>query len=263
MIPRSIAPYVQEMIGKYPIITLTGPRQGGKTTLLKSLFPKFSYVSLEVPSMREQVVENPMALFAQFGHKLIIDEIQRVPDLLSYLQEIVDNDPEASFVISGSHNLLMLESVSQTLAGRTAIFYLLPFSMEELSSPTQRYEDWIFNGFYPRIYDKKIPPFRFYQDYIDTYVQRDVRQIKNLGNLNLFNRFLGLCAGYIGQTVNYSNMSNSLGVSVNTIISWLSILEASYILFQLSPYFKILTNELLNRPNCTFMTQDWPVPFSA
>ena len=252
MIPRSITPYLREMIGKYPVITLTGPRQGGKTTLLKKIFPDMPFVSLEVPSLREKVQENPLGLFTQYGNKLVIDEIQRVPLLLSYIQDIVDNDPEAFFVVSGSHNLLMLENVSQTLAGRTAIFYLLPFSIQELQLPNNRYEDWIFNGFYPRIYASKLPPSRFYQDYIDTYVQRDVRQIKSIGNLNLFNRFLGLCAGHIGQTVNYSNMANSIGVSVNTVISWLSVLEASYVLFQLNPYFRNFNKRVVKAPKLYF-----------
>lgn len=237
---------------KVPCSHPYGASAGGKTTLLKNLFPDFPYVSLELPHLREQFTENPIGLFATYGNKLIIDEIQRVPTLLSYLQEIVDSDPEAYFVISGSHNLLMLESVSQSLAGRTALFYLLPFSMKELQISGLRYEEWIFKGFYPRIYDRDIPPFRFYQDYIDTYVQRDVRLIKNVGNLGLFNRFLGLCASYIGQTVNYSNMANSIGVSVNTIISWLSILETSYILFQLPPYFRNFNKRITKAPKLYF-----------
>lgn len=238
MIARQITPAIQELLHKYPVITLTGPRQSGKTTLLKTLFPDFPYVSLEPPDVQQQVLSNPRGLFAREGHRLIIDEVQRVPDLLSYIQTIVDEDREACFILSDSHNLLMLESVSQSLAGRTALFYLLPFSLSELPPSSNSYASWIVQGFYPRIYDRNIPAPRFYQDYIDTYVQRDVRQIKNIGNLNVFIRFLGICAGYIGQSLNYSNMANDIGVSVNTVISWISILETSFIAYRLPPYYQ-------------------------
>ncbi|MCL4131950.1 UNVERIFIED_CONTAM: hypothetical protein GTU68_044042 [Idotea baltica] len=145
-----------------------------------------------------------------------------------------------------------MENISQSLAGRTALFYLLPFSLSELNIPNKPFEYWIFNGFYPRIYDREIPPARFYPDYLETYVQRDIRQIKNLGNLNLFHRFLGVCAGYIGQTVNYSNMAKSIGVSVNTVRSWLSILETSFILYQLPPYFRNFNKRVTKSPKLYF-----------
>lgn len=238
MIDRLIRVPIQELIGKYPVLTITGPRQGGKTTLIKNLFPNLPYISLETPDVRSQVMANPRELFVQHGHQLIIDEVQQVPSVLSYIQTIVDEDKAANFILSGSHNLLMLESISQSLAGRTALFYLLPFSLSELDQPGQSYESWIFKGFYPRIYDKGIPPARFYQDYLETYVQRDVRQIQNVGNLNLFTRFLGVCAAHIGQAINHSNVANSVGISVNTVKSWLSILETSYILYQLPPYYR-------------------------
>lgn len=238
MIARNIAPAITALLGKYPVFTITGPRQGGKTTLIKSLFPDWPYFSLETPDLREQIQLNPKELFARAGHKLVIDEVQRVPELLSYIQTIVDEDREACFILSGSQNLLMLENISQSLAGRSALFYLLPFSLSELGQQPLPYEQWIFQGFYPRIYDRDIAPTRFYPDYIETYVQRDVRQIKNIGNLNLFHRFLGVCAGYIGQTVNYSNMANSIGVSINTVQNWLSVLETSFIIYQLNPYFR-------------------------
>lgn len=196
---------------------------------------------METPDIREQVLQNPRGLFAQFGHRLIIDEVQRTPDMLSYIQTIVDEDPTAEFVLSGSHNLLMLEQISQSLAGRSAIFYLLPFSFTELKSGnyfSEQYETLIFQGNYPRLYDRHLTPLQFYPNYIETYVQRDVRQIKNVGNLNLFTRFLAICAGHIGQTINYSNLANDAGVSVSTARSWLSILETSFILYQLNPYYR-------------------------
>ncbi|MEM6697095.1 MAG: DUF4143 domain-containing protein, partial [Bacteroidota bacterium] len=153
----------------------------------------------------------------------------------------VDEDAKAQFVLSGSHNMLMMEQVSQSLAGRSAIFYLLPFSIEELKTadiPINSYEMLIQKGSYPRIYDKDLPPNRFYADYLETYVQRDVRQIKNIGNLNFFQRFLSICAGHIGQTINYAQLANDTGVSVTTIHTWLSVLETSFVVYQLNPYYR-------------------------
>lgn len=241
IIKRQITASIQELLGKYPVITVTGPRQSGKTTLLKSLFPDWHYFSMETPDIREQVIENPRFLFKHYGHQIILDEVQRTPRILSYIQTIVDEDPEARFILSGSHNLLMLEQISQSLAGRTAIFYLLPFSLRELNHAEitrPKYEDWIFEGFYPRLFDKALKPSQFYPNYLETYVQRDVRQIRNIGNLNLFNRFLSICAGHIGQTINYSNLANLAGISVNTVHNWLSVLETSFIVYQLNPYFR-------------------------
>lgn len=253
MINREISSVITELLEKYPVLSVTGPRQGGKTTLLKSLFPEWPYVSLEAPDIREQIRLNPRELFARSGHRIVIDEVQRVPELLSYIQTIVDEDREACFILSGSQNLLMLEQVSQSLAGRTALFYLLPLSLSELKEEEEKdYEQWIFRGFYPRIYDRGIPPARFYADYIETYVQRDVRQIKNIGNLNLFYRFLGICAGYIGQLLNYSNMANSIGVSINTVQNWLSVLEASFIVYRLNPYHRNFNKRITKSPKLYF-----------
>ncbi|HMQ48448.1 MAG TPA: ATP-binding protein [Saprospiraceae bacterium] len=241
MIVRAISEAINGRVGKYPVITVTGPRQSGKTTLIKSLFPDWHYFSMETPDIRLEVQENPRGLFKKYGHRMIIDEVQRTPNILSYIQTIVDEDPQAQFILSGSHNLLMLEQISQSLAGRTTLFYLLPFSLSELKNggiTRARYEDWIYEGAYPRLYDRSLQPSQFYPDYLETYVQRDVRQIRNIGNLNLFIRFLSICAGYIGQQINYNNMANATGVSVQTIQSWLSVLETSYIIYQVSPYFR-------------------------
>ncbi len=255
MITRNLAEHIKAAQGKYPVVTVTGPRQGGKTTLIKSLFPDIPYFSMETPDLRQQVSENPRELFARHGHCMVLDEVQRTPEVLSYIQTIVDEDPNAFFVLSGSHNMLMMENVSQTLAGRTAIFYLLPFSMAELGTAgivADKYEELLFKGAYPRLYDKGLDPVGFYQSYIETYVQRDVRQIKNIGNLNLFSRFLAMCAGHIGQIVNYSTLANQVGVSVSTAQSWLSILETSFIVYQLNPYFRNFNKRIVKSPKLYF-----------
>jgi uncharacterized protein len=255
MIIRNIADSIKSVAGKYPVVTITGPRQGGKTTLIKSLFPDLPYFSMETPDVRLQVSENPRELFTRHGHRLVLDEVQRTPEVLSYIQTIVDEDPTAFFVLSGSHNMLMMENVSQTLAGRTAIFYLLPFSLAELDSAgitPAKYEELLFKGAYPRLYDKGLDPIGFYQSYIETYVQRDVRQVKNVGNLNLFSRFLSMCAGHIGQIVNYSSLANQVGISVNTAQNWLSILETSYIVYQLNPYFRNFNKRIVKSPKLYF-----------
>ncbi|MCB9283000.1 MAG: ATP-binding protein [Lewinellaceae bacterium] len=255
MINRHIASSILALRGKVPVFTITGPRQSGKTTLIKSLFPDLPYFSMETPDIREQVLQNPRELFRRYGHRMVLDEVQRTPDILSYIQTIVDEDREAFFILSGSHNLLMLENISQSLAGRTAIFYLLPFSASELQ-PVQSlpddYENLLFQGFYPRLYDRELTPFQFFPDYIDTYVQRDVRQIKNVGNLNLFTRFLSICAGHIGQVVNYSALANAAGVSHSTAQTWLSILETSFILYQLNPYFRNFNKRVTKSPKLYF-----------
>jgi predicted AAA+ superfamily ATPase len=255
MIERQIASSISGTLGKYPVLTVTGPRQSGKTTLLKSLFPDWHYVSMETPDIRQQVLQNPRGLFSRYGHRIVIDEVQRTPDLLSYIQTIVDEDPNASFVLSGSHNLLMLEHISQSLAGRTAIFYLLPLSLNELVNAdidVEKYEELIFRGFYPRIYDRQLRATEFYPNYLETYVQRDVRQIKNVGNLSLFNRFLSICAGHIGQTINYSNIANDTGVSVSTIQNWLSVLETSFIIYRLNPYYRNFNKRITKAPKLYF-----------
>lgn len=255
MINRQITASIKELLGKFPVLTITGPRQSGKTTLIKSLFPDWHYFSMETPDVRARVMENPRELFARFGHRMVLDEVQRTPDLLSYIQTIVDEDQDACFILSGSHNLLMLEQISQSLAGRSAIFYLFPLSLSELQSGgffSEKYEELIFQGCYPRIYDRHLTPTQFYPNYIDTYVQRDVRQIKNVGNLNLFTRFLSICAGHIGQSINYSSLANTTGISVTTAQSWISILETSFVLYQVNPYFRNFNKRIAKAPKLYF-----------
>jgi len=252
MIKRNIEAPIRRLQEKYQVLTVTGPRQSGKTTLVKALFPDLPYLSMETPDTLDQALSNPRELFARFGHRMILDEVHRAPVLLSYIQTIVDEDRQARFILTGSHNLLLMEKVSQSLAGRTAIFYLLPFSMAELQVESLDYESLIFKGFYPRLYDRELAPSDFFPLYIDTYVQRDARQVKNVGNLNLFSRFLSICAGHIGQTVNYSALANTAGITVETARSWLSILETSFITYQVIPYFRNFNKRISKTPKLYF-----------
>ena len=241
MITRQIEQHVRAEIGRYPVITITGPRQSGKTTLIKKIFSDFPYFSLENPDTQAEFMRDPRGMFDKHGHRIILDEVQRQPKLLSYIQGIVDEDRDACFVLSGSHNMLMMESVTQTLAGRVTIFYLQPLSYDEIrqeSGTTNDIYELMWQGGYPRLYDRNLRPERFYQAYIETYVQRDVRQIKNIGNLMVFTQFLGICASFIGQTINYSTLASAAGISQNTAISWMSVLETSFITYQLQPFYK-------------------------
>jgi predicted AAA+ superfamily ATPase len=258
MIRRKITDKFLQLSGKFPVITITGPRQSGKTTLVKSLFDSYSYVSLENPERRLMAKTDPQGFLNQFEEKLVIDEIQYVPELLSYIQEIVDNSGIAGqFILTGSQSLMMLDNVSQSLAGRTAILKLLPFSLSELYdskyfSNDFGYQYWIYNGLYPGIFDKNIDPKDFYPAYFETYIQRDVRQIQNIRDLDLFTNFVRLLAGRTGQILDFTSLSNDTGVSVNTIKGWLAVLQASHIIFQLQPYYKNLNKRMIKSPKIYF-----------
>ena len=255
MIRRELHSKLLEVSQYYPIITLTGPRQSGKTTLIKSTFTNLPYVLLEIPDIRERAQEDPKSFLEKYPKGAIFDEVQNVPELFSYLQGIVDEDNQVRFVVSGSQNFLLLEKITQTLAGRVAVLKLLPFSLMELKNTKYEIQnslEFIFNGAYPRLYDKNIPVEQFYSDYMQTYVERDVRTIKNIGNLNSFRRFLQLCAGRVGQLLNLNSLATDTGISVNTAKSWLSILEASYIIYQLQPHHKNFSKRLVKRPKIFF-----------
>ena len=230
MIERALKTRLLEFTKKYPIVTLTGPRQSGKSTLLKTSFPEYKYVSLEDPDMRLFATEDPRGFLATYSDKTIIDEVQRVPSLFSYIQTYTDKEnKEGMYLLAGSHNFLLMENINQSLAGRTAILRLLPFShleMKEGNILPPTVDEEIFKGAYPRLYDKDIFPTDYYPFYIQTYVERDVRLMRNIGDLSKFIRFLKLCAGRIGQLLNISSLANECGVSVTTATSWISILEA-------------------------------------
>ena len=252
MIERTLASKVTSLAQKFQVITLTGPRQSGKTTLVRATFPDLPYVSLEEPDIRQIALTDPRGFLSNYPNGVILDEIQNTPELFSYLQRIVDENRQIQFILTGSSNFLLMEKISQTLAGRTAVLHLLPFSLQELEPLADSYENLIFKGQYPRIYDRAIPPTDFYPSYIQTYVDRDVRMIKNIGDINAFIQFTQLCAGRIGQPLNNASLANDAGISPNTAKSWLSILESSYILYRLQPYHRNFNKRLIKSPKLYF-----------
>lgn len=255
-IERKIAPIVKYAGKKFPIVSLTGPRQSGKTTLLQNVFPDKPYVTLEDPGTRAYVAADPRDFLNQYPKGVIIDEAQHVPELFSYIQTESDkrNKP-GQFILSGSQNFLMNDKISQSLAGRVAVLKLLPFSIDELKATgklkSNVYANMVY-GFYPRLFERNIRPQLFYSSYYETYLTRDFRQLKNLGDLSTFQKFIQLCAGYSGQLVNLSSLANDTGVAVNTVKAWLSLLEASYIIFLLKPYRKSFNKRLVAAPKLYF-----------
>jgi predicted AAA+ superfamily ATPase len=255
MIPREIAPIINKLRKQFPVISLTGPRQSGKTTLLRSIYDDLPYVNLEEIDIRNSALSDPRGFLYNYPSGAVLDEVQRTPELFSYIQGIVDVNKEAHFVLSGSSNFLLLQSISQSLAGRAAILKLLPFSMTELGETVisdYSYEQLMFKGLYPGIYDREIDPVHFYPSYVSTYIERDVRQIKNIDDLNRFSNFLQLCAGRVGQILNITSLAVDAGISPNTAKSWLSILEASYIIHFLQPYYKNFNKRITKSPKIYF-----------
>mgnify|MGYP000102844664 CR=1 FL=1 len=256
MIPRKISEKLHYFTKKYPIVTLTGPRQSGKSTLLRNLFKDYTYISLEDPDLLLFAKEDPRLFLKKYNDKTIIDEAQKFPELFSYLQTHVDTaGKEGMYILSGSHNFLLMERISQSLAGRTAILKLLPFSYTELSDAQIQEKSLyktIHKGFYPRIFDKDLFPDEFYPFYIQTYIEKDVRLFKNISDLQLFIRFLKMCAGRIGQLVNLSSLANECGISQPTAKAWLSILESSYVVYLLKPYYKNFNKRLTKSPKLYF-----------
>ena len=254
MINRILENKLIEISRYYPVIALNGPRQSGKTTLIKSSFTHLPYVTLEDPDNMQLAINDPRAFLNTYKKGAILDEVQRVPNLFSYLQGIVDADSSIKFVLSGSQNFLLNQNITQSLAGRVGLLTLLPFSFWEVTEQLAQaeYEDVLYKGFYPRIYDANIPPELFYPNYIQTYIERDVRQLSDIRDLNAFIRFLKLCAGRIGQLLNLSSLSNDTGISVNTAKAWISVLEASYIIYLLQPHHKNFNKRLTKSPKLYF-----------
>ncbi len=255
MIQRDMAAELRSAAREYPVVTVFGPRQSGKTTLVQMVFPRKPYRSLEEPDLRRAASMDPRGFLADLAHGAILDEIQRAPQLLSFVQGIVDRAPNpGSFILTGSHQPALHEAVSQSLAGRTAVLTLLPFSLDELRKYGKQWDafDLLVHGTFPRLHDQGLEPRRFFNAYLRTYVERDVRALINLKDLNRFQQFLTLLAGRVGQIVNYTSLASDVGVSSTTIREWVSVLEASYILFILPPYFENLRKRVIKSPKVYF-----------
>jgi predicted AAA+ superfamily ATPase len=257
VINRQIYKAIREYQSKYPILALTGPRQSGKTTLLKTLFSDYRYVSLENPDNRDFALNDPNGFLKEFDDQVIFDEVQQAPSLFSYLQTIVDNRPDrmGGFILSGSQNFHLMERITQSLAGRVAIFKLLPFDFKELQDAKQLSDDpfdQLIHGFYPAIYSRKLSPSVFYSNYVQTYVNRDVTELLSVQDSRQFQNFLGHCAARAGQLLNLSALANEAGISQPTAKSWLSALESSYITFQLYPFNKNFNKRIVKSPKLYF-----------
>lgn len=254
---RSLSPLLLRY-AKFPVVGIFGPRQSGKTTLVREVFNKHKYLNFEDPDIRSFALENPQGFLREFenDYGIILDEFQYVPQILSYIQLAVDEkDRPGYFVLTGSQNFLMNEAITQSLAGRIGILTLLPLSVDELVTNeliSDNPHEFIFKGAYPRTYTKGIPPTDFFPSYIHSYVERDVRQLVNVGNLNTFQRFMQLCAGKVGQQLNKSVLASDCGITVKTVDSWFSILEASYILFLLNPYHQKFHKRITKTPKLYF-----------
>ncbi len=256
MIDRDIEKLLREYATQFRSLVVLGPRQSGKSTLVKKVFDEKPYVSLENPNERLLAEADPMAFLNRFPQGAILDEVQRVPHLFNYLQQIIDDaDTDGLFILTGSNNFMLQSNISQSLAGRVGILDLLPLSIPEINrfeSTPDTLNDFIFQGTYPEIYDKKRKPNLWYSSYIRTYVERDVRLIKNIEDTLLFTKFLRICAGRTGQLLNIAAISNECGIAHRTVNSWLSVLESSYVIKLLPPYFNSFNKRIVKSPKLYF-----------
>lgn len=255
MIQRTIQVQLKKLAAMYPVVTITGPRQSGKTTLAKMTFPDYRYVSLENFDVRQMAEADPKGFLKSYAAPVILDEIQRVPALLSYIQTIVDeNKSSGQYILTGSHQPQLGQGVSQSLAGRTGILQLLPLSISELASAdiVLSRDQYITQGFMPRLYGTSLDAKNLYRDYFSTYVEKDVRMMLNIKNLSAFETFVKLLAGRVGQLVNLSSLANDVGISAPTLKEWLSVLEASFIVFQLPCYFENFGKRLVKSKKLYF-----------
>lgn len=254
-IRRELSSVLEEAYRYFSVITVTGPRQSGKTTLIRNLFPHLPYYSLESLDIRSFAENDPIAFLNQNEEGMILDEVHNAPDLLSYIQGIVDEHPDKRYILSGSSQFAMLKRVTQSLAGRTAVFELMPLSYSETKDLTADVplDKLLFNGFYPAIYSGRNVPEFLYPAYMKTYLDRDVRDILQIKDMMQFHIFIKLCAGRIGSLFKASELANEIGVSPNTITSWLSVLQASYIVTLLPPYFENTSKRLTKMPKLYFL----------
>jgi predicted AAA+ superfamily ATPase len=256
MIKRTLAAQMEAMLRLYPIVAVTGPRQSGKTTLLVNWFRDYQYVSLENPDVRSFAVHDPNGFLELYSGRVIFDEVQRAPQLFSYLQSRVDQSGEmGQFILSGSQNYSLMSSITQSLAGRVALFRLLPLDFSELKNAGQLPDDYaeiLLRGNYPALYQRPIPPSDFYANYTETYLERDVSELLKIKDLASFKTFLRLCAGRAGQILNLSELARDAALSVPTVRAWLSVLESSYIVYQLPPYFRNFNKRLVKSPKLYF-----------
>lgn len=256
MYKRELMQQLLEATKYYPIINLTGPRQSGKTTLVRFVFPDHKYFNLEDLDVLEQIKIDPKKFLREQTGGLILDEVQNFPQLLSYLQVEVDENPQKGrYILTGSHQFALLAAINQSLAGRTDVLVLYPLTFAETDQFDKEIEldQWVFNGFYPRVYAENIPAERNSKNYIKTYVERDVRKIINLKDIHLFQKFLKLCAGRVGQVLNINSLCNETGVAHNTLKSWIGILEASHVIYLLQPYYENFGKRVIKSPKLYFV----------
>ena len=272
MIPRHLAPLRKTAAAQYPIVSVTGPRQSGKTTLVRATFPIYDYVSLEAPDHRAFALDDPRGFLRQFDGPVILDEVQKTPEMFSYLQGVVDEEQQRGrFILTGSHNFLLLGKISQSLAGRCAIHRLLPLAVTEISGrapmdpaeigvtfsrrPPTPGAPWeiIHRGGYPRLHEGGLDPHDWLRNYHQTYLERDVREVTNVGDLEAFARFVRLCAGRCGQLLNLVGLANDCGISHTTAKRWLSLLESSFVVFLLRPHFQNFSKRLVKMPKLYFI----------
>ena len=254
-IKRDMSKDCKKLKEYHPVVLITGPRQSGKTTFARDQYKHLPYINLEELQNREMAKQDPKALLKKYPNGAIFDEIQKAPDLTSYLQTVVDKDNfKGQFILTGSQNFSVMNTLSQSLAGRSALLHLLPFNLFELSHYTdiEDLEEILYRGFYPRISHRNLNPTNAYADYISTYLERDIRQLELIKKLSHFQRFVKLLAGRTGQIINYNSLSNDVGISVSTIQDWLTLLEAGYIIFRLPPFFENIGKRLIKQPKFYF-----------
>jgi predicted AAA+ superfamily ATPase len=253
---RTIEQAIKQYAKKYPVLAVTGPRQSGKTTMLKTMFSDYTYVSLENPDMREFATKDPNGFFAYYAGNLILDEVQQTPALFSYIQTLVDASGKmGQFILSGSQNFQLMNNITQSLAGRVALFKLLPFDLTELKHAKllpKSYAEIMVNGCYPAIFDREINSKVFYTNYLQTYVEKDLKQLMDVRDLRQFRNFISLCAARAGQLLNLNSLANECGISQPTAKAWLSVLESSYIVFLLQPYHVNFNKRIVKTPKLYF-----------